>query len=280
MTSESLALAERAATSYVLEQHIEYAYNGPVRNVRQRLIVVPPHRHGSQRRGAWDVQVYAGGPMWRRDRRDRFGNTIVDITVDTVATALVFDVTCEIATADDERGETVAVRSDPAYLRPTRLTAPDAAVADLAAGRADVEEICQRVHAAFTYEFGVTDVQTSAAEALRAGRGVCQDYAHVMIAACRLTGMAARYVSGHLVGDGGSHAWVEILRPTADGWVAEAWDPTHNRQVDGRYVTIAVGRDYRDVAPMAGTYESDGAAGSLFVTKRLLPAPSQSSSTD
>ena len=61
------------------------------------------------------------------------------------------------------------------------------------------------------YGFGATDTGTAAAEALTIGQGLCQDYAHIMIALCREAGMAARYVSGHMLGEGGSHAWVEVL---------------------------------------------------------------------
>ena len=126
-----------------------------------------------------------------------------------------------------------------------------------------------------TYEFGVTGVRTTAAEAWGLGRGVCQDMAHVMIAMCRARGIPARYVSGHLLGEGASHAWVEVR--TGDGTLA--YDPTHARETDLRYVTVAVGRDYRDVAPTAGTYRS-GPRGRLTVRKRvadlrraLTPAP-------
>jgi transglutaminase-like putative cysteine protease len=94
-----------------------------------------------------------------------------------------------------------------------------------------------------------------------------------MIAACRAAGIAARYVSGHLVGEGGSHAWVEALIPHPDHpgeWAVEAWDPTHDRPAGDGYVTIAVGRDYADVAPLSGSYITDHATGQLSVHKRLV----------
>lgn len=100
-------------------------------------------------------------------------------------------------------------------------------------------------------------MRTTAAEALAAGRGVCQDYAHVMLAVCRILGLPARYVSGHLLGKGGSHAWVEVLKP-APGLrtsVADAWDPTHDRRVGIEYLTVAVGRDSADVVSLSGTYD-------------------------
>ena len=112
------------------------------------------------------------------------------------------------------------------------------------------------MHDHFAYEWGVTTVETTAAEAWDGARGVCQDYAHCMVALCRLCGLPARYVSGHLLGDGGTHAWVEVMVQDADGFVrAIPFDPTHDRRAGPRYVTVAVGRDYADVPPTSGTFE-------------------------
>ena len=88
----------------------------------------------------------------------------------------------------------------------------------------------------------------------------------MMIAMCRTQGIAARYVSGHLLGEGASHAWVEARDPRNGRTVA--YDPTHARVADLRYVTVAVGRDYRDVAPTAGSYLA-GPPGTLSVRKQV-----------
>lgn len=119
----------------------------------------------------------------------------------------------------------------------------------------------------------MTGVRTTAAEALAGGRGVCQDYAHVMLALCRAACLACRYVSGHLVGEGGSHAWVEVVVPNQSSpahgrAVAVAFDPTHDRRAGADYFTVAVGRDYGDVAPTCGTFEGGG-PGVLSAGKRL-----------
>ena len=114
--------------------------------------------------------------------------------------------------------------------------------------------ICAAVFEAITYEYGVTSVTTTAAEALALGRGVCQDYAHVMLALCHLLGLPARYVSGHLLGQGGTHAWVEVIVPRAGDAEAIAFDPCNGRRADAGYVTVATGRDYSDVAPTSGSY--------------------------
>jgi transglutaminase-like putative cysteine protease len=127
------------------------------------------------------------------------------------------------------------------------------------------------VQANLSYRFDATDVRTTAAQALALGAGVCQDYAHVMLALCRAGGLPARYVSGHLVGEGGTHAWVEVLVEDpleSRRALAVAFDPTHGRRADDGYVSIAVGRDYADVAPTSGTFASGG-RGRLWCTKRL-----------
>jgi transglutaminase-like putative cysteine protease len=115
------------------------------------------------------------------------------------------------------------------------------------------------VRSRMTYETGATDVQTLADEALVAGHGVCQDFAHVMIGVCRLKGIPARYVSGYLFdptaggnGDTASHAWVDVFDPER-GWVS--LDPTHDREQVNRYVRVGVGRDYADVPPTRGVFK-------------------------
>ena len=88
----------------------------------------------------------------------------------------------------------------------------------------------ESVHNALTYEHGATSVHTTAAEALARGAGVCQDYAHVLLALTRRLGIASRYISGQLLGFGGSHAWVEVLVPDGTGHARVlSLDPTHGR---------------------------------------------------
>jgi len=120
-----------------------------------------------------------------------------------------------------------------------------------------------------TYTPGVTGIGTTAAAALAAGKGVCQDYSHLMLAICRRMGLASLYVSGHLLGEGGTHSWVEVVLPANDrAGGAEAWplDPTHRRHADLTYLTVAVGRDYGDVAPTSGSYRA-GHGGTLTAHK-------------
>jgi transglutaminase-like putative cysteine protease len=267
----SAAPVESTIVARSVEQRIRYDYSEPVANLRQRLVVVPPPQHGGQVRVDWNVDVRGARAKMTRAGRDRFGNVRIEVVVPRVRSTVEFDVRTTVEFCDDHPA---VVRPDDRYLQPTRMTAPDHAIALLLAGcdRSDPEQICALVHRALAYEYGITDVHTTAADALSGGRGVCQDYAHLMLAACHVVGMPARYVSGHLLGEGGSHAWVEVLgRPDSHSasWVAEAWDPTHGRRTDDRYITIATGRDYGDVAPMSGTF--DGCArGTLTVQKQAL----------
>ena len=114
--------------------------------------------------------------------------------------------------------------------------------------------ILKFISANFKYESQSTTVHTHMRDVLREKRGVCQDFAHVMIGLCRALKIPALYVSGYLATETASatHAWVEILIP-GTGWIA--LDPTHDRAVDETYVKIAVGRDYADVPPVAGNYK-------------------------
>lgn len=106
----------------------------------------------------------------------------------------------------------------------------------------------------FKYESLSTTVHTHMRDVLQERRGVCQDFAHVMIGLCRSLKIPALYVSGYLATETASatHAWVEVLLPGA-GWLG--LDPTHDRPVDETYVKVAVGRDYDDVPPVAGNYK-------------------------
>lgn len=103
----------------------------------------------------------------------------------------------------------------------------------------------------FTYKKGVTGINTTAEDALRGGKGVCQDFSQILLSLLRLSGFPARYVCGMVLGDGESHAWVELFR---DGeWIA--FDPTRARLADVGYMKISVGRDSFDTKLNRGIYK-------------------------
>jgi len=129
---------------------------------------------------------------------------------------------------------------------------------DATAGATDTWQaalaVMRFVHENVKYESNSTNVHTHMSDVLRERRGVCQDFAHVMIGLCRSLKIPALYVSGYLATEVASatHAWTEVLIPGI-GWLA--LDPTHNRQTTDNYVKIAVGRDYADVPPVTGNYK-------------------------
>ena len=265
-----------------VRHHYRYAYREPVAQLRQRLVMTPPDHHADQVLLHHTLRVTGTGcdhaVSWEWDR---FGNRVASVSVPAVADAVTFESVYRV-----ERGfRRAAVEGRSAapldqYLETTALTAPDERIAAAAAqvrqavdGNDDGERLADRAHdwaaSAITYQVGVTGVRTPAAMALHLGRGVCQDYAHLLLSVLRVLGIPARYVSGHLLGEGVPHAWVEALvrrphapsgpngerdRAAANGVETIAYDPTHHRRVDMQYVTVAVGRDFADVSPTSGTF--------------------------
>ncbi len=116
------------------------------------------------------------------------------------------------------------------------------------------------IHESFAYDRKATTVRTTVDESVRRRAGVCQDFAHVLIALCRYRHIPARYVSGYIfsgqedsvLGAEASHAWCEAFLPPI-GWVG--FDPTNDTLINDRFVKIAVGRDYRDVSPVRGVFK-------------------------
>jgi transglutaminase-like putative cysteine protease len=284
-----------------VKQEYRYSYPSPITDLRQRLIMLPNEQHGGQRlldreltvRGADDARVLS--------QHDRFGNVVYHVSGTRVPEAVEF--TAEFTV---ERYATVVplrVPSDDGvapYLTFTALTAPCARLREAArmlaaeiaatpvsaladevvpggAGLLDGPGIVQWAAAqcggewaarAITYQFGATGVQTPAAMALHLGRGVCQDYAHLAIAILRELEVPVRYVSGHLLGEGAPHAWIEALLPDPElpGQLrVVAYDPTHRCTPSLNYITVAVGRDYSDIAPTSGTFH--GASGHFTARK-------------
>ncbi len=265
--------------SYRVRQSFRYEYPEPIRDLSHRLIVIPPERFGDQRRLWHDVSVGLQGTEVE-NRTDRYGNMVVNVFALRVSAAIEF-----VAEVTVERRAALPNRladgwlADGYLLEPSPLTAADDRILRVAHDLVEsgawglplADRINDWVYQSMTYRYGVSGVRTTAAEALELGAGVCQDYAHVMLAICRACGLPSRYVSGHLLGQGGTHAWVEVVLPTHDGTgdaIAHAFDPTHASRGGLGYVTVAVGADYSDVAPTSGSYRS-GARGTLTATKRV-----------
>jgi transglutaminase-like putative cysteine protease len=155
------------------------------------------------------------------------------------------------------------------FLRDTPLTLADPAIRDFAGGIGArgssglnlLHDLAAAVKEKMTFDTGPTDARTTAAEAFSHGHGVCQDFAHIFIAAARYLGIPARYVSGYLyrpdlVEQEAGHGWAEALVDDL-GWVG--FDPTNGVSASDAYARIAIGLDYLNAAPIRGTrYGGDG----------------------
>ena len=155
------------------------------------------------------------------------------------------------------------------------------ALDDPAAVEAVLDELARDIHARFEYEPDTTSVYTGVAEVIKLRRGVCQDFAHLYIAVCRVMSIPARYVSGYIapggerIGTAASHAWAEAWIP-GQGWVG--YDPTNPVRIGTQHVAVAVGRDYQDVAPTRGVYVGT-ADESMEVEVNVVPLAARGAGT-
>ena len=143
------------------------------------------------------------------------------------------------------------------------------------------EFLCALVYSRIEYTSGSTTVKTTAAEAFSAGKGVCQDYAHLFVSLAREAGIAARYVCGMSLGEGATHAWAEFFVPDDDNAGGDGcslqgtWygcDPTRNKVVNDDYVILAAGRDFTDCQVDRGVFcGSVSQTQTVFVKTQELP---------
>ncbi len=196
---------------------------------------------------------------------DRFGNDVRHVDVLRMHAALRVRATSEVVTsaAYVEPCGVLSPLQAFDYLQPTPLTEELSLELPIVehAARDRALALMHTVHGSLTYTKGSTAVTTTAAQALALGKGVCQDFSHVMLAACRSAGFAARYVSGYLFTHGmqgnnfdeaATHAWVDVLIPGVGWW---SLDPTHDMPQGERHVRLAIGRDYADVPPTRGVFK-------------------------
>ncbi|HYE52491.1 MAG TPA: transglutaminase family protein [Azospirillaceae bacterium] len=246
----------------------EYRYDGPGRSLVQ-VLRLAPGPHEGQRVRHWRVAADHGQAL--QPFTDGYGNLSHLLTLHRPHQGLRITVEGEVET-DDTAGVVrgAAETLPPAFfLRTTAQTAPDDALRALAADAAReaggtlarLHALMGLVHGRVAYRLGMTGAATTAAEALAGGSGVCQDHAHVMLAAARLMGVPARYVGGYLWPgvDGreetASHAWAEAWVEGL-GWVG--FDAANGLCPTDRYVRAAVGLDYGDAAPVRGVRHGAG----------------------
>jgi transglutaminase-like putative cysteine protease len=278
---------------YRVRHETVYRYGGDVAHSHQLLHLTPrdsAHQICSSRTITLDPQ-----PSTRREDVDAFGNCVTRLEYDLphdrleVLAEVAVEVRAPRDVTDTESAAWERVRDaltysgqpmtaadldacrfrmESSYVR-VKQTFSDYAADCFAPGRpllAGAESLMHKMHRDFSYQPGTTNIRTSAIEAFAARRGVCQDFAHIMLACLRSRGLAARYVSGYLrtappgsdaslLGADASHAWVSVFCPPF-GWID--LDPTNDVRVGTDHIVIAWGRDFGDVSPLRGVIVGGG----------------------
>ena len=240
-----------------------YRYARPIRATVQVIRLTPRAEFG-QRTIRWALTT----PGRRIQHLDAFGNLIHLVTLDEPRDEILILAQGVVESADNDGMQPAdeSGLSPLAFLSGTRLTRVTPEIAALATGaavhdpgRSGVLEVARRIREAVEYLPGATEVYHDAAEALRLGKGVCQDHTHLFIAACHSRGIPARYVSGYFhTGDANmaSHAWAVVWLGEEQGWFS--LDITNAKPANNHYCRLAVGRDYLDACPVRGVRRGGG----------------------
>ena len=276
---------------YDVRQVATYTYASKVAYAHHVLRLTPIDRsHQRVQMTALDILP---APVERREGRDFFGNRLTRIDLAEPHDRMTIKVAARIVVEDpqtpppDATPPWEAVRdavfastdigaTSPAhFIFASRQVALDPAIRDYArasfpAGRpilAGALDLMHRIKQDFAYEVGATTVSTTPSDAFGQRRGVCQDFAHIMIAGLRGIGLPAAYVSGYLrtfsaadasdlQGADAMHAWVGVWCGAEAGWLG--FDPTNDMIAGEDHVVVAIGRDYADVAPIDGVVFASG----------------------
>jgi len=284
-----------AGVRYRVRHQTVYQYGGDVAHSHQLLHLTPrdlPNQICHFRSIALDPE-----PSARREDIDAFGNFVTRLEYDMPHDRLevLAEVGVEISAARDNtdtespaweevRGalnysgrplsadhlEACRFRMESSYVR-IKQTFGDYAADCFVQGRPlllAAGDLMHKIHREFSYAPGTTNISTKVSEAFMARRGVCQDFAHIMLACLRSLGLPARYVSGYLrttpqpgsdaallVGTDASHAWVSVFCPPC-GWID--FDPTNDVRVGTDHIVVAWGRDFGDVSPLRGVIVGGG----------------------
>jgi transglutaminase-like putative cysteine protease len=267
---------------YSIRHRTIYSYDSTLTFARCVLKLTPRSGAG-QTVFASDIQVTPTPTQWST-RTGPFGEETVFLTIETPHDELVIESRSRVelnppgpplglgqdwesVRAASFDTSDIGVESPASFIYPTPRTPILAEVTDFARPGfppggdivAGAEALMNRIHDDFTYDPTATDVTTPIGDAFAAKRGVCQDYAHIMISALRGLGLPAAYVSGYLrtipppgkprlEGADATHAWVQVWCGRALGW--QGFDPTNAIRIGEDHITLAVGRDYGDVAPV------------------------------
>lgn len=289
---------------YKISHTTTFSYGEPVAVCHNQVMLTPRDDRRVQCH-AYRLHIRPT-PTHQTRHRDVFGNQIVSFAVQAAHRQLSVVASSRVRILEPEFPDRsieiswesvvagLSTRQDPAWFDawPFQFDSPrvardrrlrDYAGASFTPGRNALDallDLTARIQDEFTYDPVATSVDTSALEAFALRRGVCQDLAHVQLAALRSLGIPAKYVSGYLrttarpgkdrlIGADQSHAWVAAYLGTA-GWVEV--DPTNNLQVTTDHIPLAYGRDYGDVVPIRGVFVGGGQH-SLKVAVEVTPVP-------
>lgn len=237
--------------SYEYSTRVEFSNSIGRHNILLRCL---PARTPFQKSVVEDLSL--SGEFWLNEGLDGFGNRI--ISGGTIEWHSVLEYSCK-GTLECDTYCMPDANPHPMYRMPSRLTmiGEGAPLALMHGGVPKADgflqsclDIMHAVHEYVSYEPNTTLILTTAEETLRSRRGVCQDFAHLMVALCRKEGLPARYVCGLMHGEGATHAWVEVH----DGLCWYAFDPTNDTAIATGYIKLAHGRDALDCPVSRGTY--------------------------
>jgi transglutaminase-like putative cysteine protease len=267
---------------YLIEHETELRFPEPVRE-HQLELRLAPRADDAQRVLACEIEVTPRASL--REHRDCFGNRVHRASLPQPHDGVVVRLRAEVETrrenpfawatlppAEEIAATARALRASPRLLE--LLLHRSDAVPSLGSQpeypplpqRDETHSLVENLQAAmawaretFRYEPGATDAHAPLPVFLEKRAGVCQDFAHLLVALARSWGVPARYVSGYVEpepeqGEQATHAWAEVLVPGA-GWLG--FDATHGLLVNDRYVAVAAGRDSRDAAPVRGAFKGD-----------------------
>lgn len=240
-----------------IEHQTQYVFSEMVQYTIQQLRLTPRNGY-SQQVNHWQIKV--NGQLTAFE--DAFGNLAHTLVVDQPHQELLIAVSGEVETGSNTTAPADTLPAD-IYLRDTPLTQADAAMIAFAQhfAQAPLLDLMHALRAQMQYIQGATQVDTSAAQAFRLGKGVCQDHAHAFIGCCRSLGLPARYVSGYLFTEDGNlmqtHAWVDV-------WQQGQWlglDVSNGTLTNETHVRLAHGLDYRSASPVTGSRIGGGLEG-------------------
>ncbi|HEY8961926.1 MAG TPA: transglutaminase family protein [Luteolibacter sp.] len=288
---------------YLVTHRTCYAYTGAV-TVSHHLAHLAPRALPSQR-SPWHELTISPSPVTRHSHEDAFGNiaTYFEIEGEHTSLEVMAKSLVEITpmplplAADTPSWETIRKACQDQSLTPSAAAGEfrfsssmvpvspvyaDYAKEDFSPGRPILEasqSLMTRIFHDFRFDTRATDIATPVAEVLERRAGVCQDFAHFMLACLRSLGLPARYVSGYLetvppegrerlIGADASHAWLAVYAGQPHGWID--LDPTNNLLPGERHITIGWGRDFSDVSPLRGVTLGSGGQ-TLNVSVDVMP---------